>query len=206
MIILSLLFFKDTTFRSFIGNIGYGVFCSTFVALLIDFGATKRQSERDERLASAYTISLKNSIFPLIELRAKVAPDYIDDLSKLNASDKLSYSFWITKLIENNTGSNETINRILDLFFKAVDGILERAKDLRYKSSILFNNSYLTEDFLNNLDELIHALEVICNYRESNDNLYEPIANAFTLLGLMFPEYEGVFTEEWNPVKMRKYL
>ena len=53
---------ENNTFGNILVNFGYGIFGSTFVAILIDYGATIRQSKNDQKDFFLFTKDLKEAI------------------------------------------------------------------------------------------------------------------------------------------------
>jgi len=67
------LFFiaMNPTLKDILRNLGYGVFGSTFVAVLVDLGSTKRQRNNDQKAFIMLSMDLKDAIENLLFLRGR---------------------------------------------------------------------------------------------------------------------------------------
>jgi len=92
MITAPLLFSRDNSFFIIITNLGYGIFGSTFVAYLVDYGATVRKRVNDQKEFFLLTKDLREAIDNFISFRNR----YNHILPK--ADRTLSYKDWLKKI------------------------------------------------------------------------------------------------------------
>ena len=66
---ISVAFIKNPPLDNFLTNLGYGIFCSTFVAALVDFGTTHRKNKKDINDYFLLTRRIRAVIIDLISFR-----------------------------------------------------------------------------------------------------------------------------------------
>lgn len=195
--IVSLIVPFGNAFHSVFANIGYGIFCSTLVALLVDYGGTISKQKDDDDAFKILTKNLKDAIDNLIKYRIEYENNNID-------CDERAFKDWLNFIFnpygEIEDSIKKTILGYLDVMFFIAQMMKENA--------IAFaSNDNVTEEFLNNLDLLILNLKVILN-KDQVLNDTNAFLSSFALYNLpdliarLFPEYKSVLCEKWNHSEM----
>jgi|GEM_PF-6054295 len=195
MITVPLLFSSDNNFSIIITNLGYGVFGSTFVAYLIDYGATVRKRVNDQKEFFLLTKDLREAIDNFISFRNR----YNHILPK--ADRTLSYEEWLKKIdkieFEFEFDGQKTSLFVLNKTNFII--VLEMAKTLESKAILLADNLWLPNDFMFNLGELVKNL----NSALRDENRFDDfafklqISDVLKEISLLFPEYKRLLLEEW---------
>lgn len=189
-----LLFSESNSFGNIITNFGYGIFGSTFVAILIDYGATIRQRKNDQKEFFLLTKDLKEAINNLIVFRN----EYNHVLAEKYR--EITYDKWIYKIAAIRfefDGHNSSLLVVIKTYFKI---ILEMAEILDNKSSILINNLCLPDDFIYNLGQLILYTKMALGNEKEDEEISFRLGTKFmfSIIPLLFPEYKSILFEKWN--------
>lgn len=194
MILVPLMFPGGNAVLTIVTNLGYGIFGSTFVAYLIDYGATVRKSANDQKEFFLLTKDLKETIENLISFRNR----YNHLLPK--ADRMLPYEAWLKNIdripfeFDGHQSSLFAMNKTNFIF------VLRMAKILESKSVLLVDNLSLPNDFLFNLGELVKNLNSALEDEERfNDFAFRlQISDVLKGIALLFPEYKHLLFEEWD--------
>lgn len=195
-----LLFSDSNVFGNIITNFGYGIFGSTFVSVLIDYGATIRQRNNDQKEFFLLTKDLKEAINNLVSFRN----EYNHVLAEKYR--EIAYDKWIYKIAAirfESDGHNSSLLVVIKTYFQI---ILEMAEMLDNKSSILVNNLCLPDDFIYNLGQLILYTKMALGNEKNNDDISFRLGTTFMLaiIPLLFPEYKSILFEKWNDSEKQK--
>lgn len=185
---------EKNTVGNILVNFGYGIFGSTFVAILIDYGATIRQRKNDQKDFFLLTKDLKEAINNLITFRN----EYNHVLGEKYR--EIAYNKWIHKIAAVRfefDGHDSSLLVVIKAYYKI---ILEMAELLDDKSSILVNNLYLPDDFIYNLGQLILYTKMALDDEKGNDYTAFKLGMDCMLarIPLLFPEYKSILFETWN--------
>lgn len=185
---------EKNTVGNILVNFGYGIFGSTFVAILIDYGATIRQRKNDQKDFFLLTKDLKEAINNLIAFRN----EYNHVLGEKYR--EIAYNKWIHKIAAVRfefDGHDSLLLVVIKAYYKI---ILEMAELLDDKSSILVNNLYLPDDFIYNLGQLILYTKMALADEKENDYTAFKLGTDCMLarIPLLFPEYKSILFETWN--------
>lgn len=189
-----MLFSESNVIYNILTNFGYGIFGSTFVGILIDYGATIRQHKNDRKVFYLMTRDLKGAIYNLIEFRKRynhVLPEKYREIS---------YVKWIYKIANVRISFDKEFMPLLVIIRDYFKIILDMAEMVDDKSSILIDNMYLPENFIYNLGQLIlYVKMVLGNERLDEAKSFDiGITMTFSYISLLFPEYKSIFFENWN--------
>ena len=145
-IVISVICTDTFLLDGFFTNLGYGIFCSTFVAVLVDYGATKRKKEKDNNDYRSFTMKVKQNINSLIDFR-------IHNEFKYKELSRLTYCQWISGLFNIESTAPE-YKKIRTEFIDICKRLLFSVLSLKDYSGILAGNFYLPDRFFNHLDNL----------------------------------------------------
>lgn len=186
-------FIKESPIVGILTNIGYGVFCSTCVAALVDYGTTRRKKERDSYIYYVMTQKLKRAIHRFIVFRLELNNSLDSEIASLK------YSKWATHLFIQKEDENEEYKDRRELFIGFCESLLSRAEAIKEYSSVLAGNNSLKENFFYDLDELINCARFIVHNRNIGKYHSEEL---FSIICRIFPEYYKVFQNDWDNQSM----
>ena len=187
----------SNAFRGIISNLGYGIFCSTFVAALIDFSTKKRQEEKDKKAFITLTEDMKTSIRWLISIRTIWDQQYKEEIIKDN------YQNWIMLLISFSKKGNKSAKIYVSMFFDILSSVLLFAKDLRKKTVLIGNNQYLPENFWKDLDYLIHYMIMFDKISKNNIGMcYLLVDKILNTIVCLYPEFKNALLMDWDSSEM----
>lgn len=195
LIILPFLFPSiNPNINHIIENFGFGIWGSTFVAILVDYGTTRKQSKADSFIFNMITQDLRHSINGLLLFRRHYNNMFEEKYRKL------PYYIWITEsatqTIESGYGNKELF---LDIIINAFKPILDSALLLNEKCGILANNSYAPTNFINDLsDYIITTKSTFKEYENKGEFLLIGYGESLVKLINLFPNLRDTFIEEWD--------
>lgn len=179
-------------------NLGLGILGSTLTAFLLDIGLTRKQFLADRREFLYYSRHLKYDMLVLLKIR-----DEFGGILDKNYYE-LEYVEWILKVPKASykSGFEETVFNV-ELEYCLKD-IYYHAKELDMKTSALIGNRDLPEFYVEKMNDLIQALDLLMNPKYSNSNYekYELIALVIKALVQVFPDFKGAFFEKWGSEKL----
>ena len=197
LIIISALISESSPVKSIVSNIGYGIFCSTFVAALVDYGATKRKKEKDLSDYVNFCHFFIVAVFEIIIFRIRYGQ------YPAKSDSTVDYPEWATSLLNlqpKDDGYNLSLN---EEFIERCKLLLQRAIDLKENAYILVDNVYLKDDFFYNLDVLIKLLKYIVENRKIDSSTYKAVLyKMFDEIVKLFPVFEDALLGEWESSKI----
>lgn len=176
--------------KDILRNFGYGIFGSTFVAVLVDLGSTKRQRNNDQKAFLVLSRDFKDAIENLLFLRGKFNHILGEKY------EQIPYRKWLMKIATVRLKSDDCEEPFLTIIKRNYEVLYKAADLLNRKSSILATNLCVPKDFIHNLDELILYTRYAIDFLESEFS----ISTAFMIVNIikLFPEYHDDFLGTWD--------
>ena len=141
--------------HSLFANFGYGIFGSTFVAFLVDIGATRRQGIDEKNTFLSLTYDLKKTITALIQYRTGYEQDF-----KIYTDDTPFYKWVLAKHESRSQLKGHNIRPFKEEVVNSILPMSSKAELLKQNAVILGTNSNINEKFIHDLDILIEVLEM----------------------------------------------
>lgn len=198
LIAVSLFFTAmNPTLKDILRNFGYGIFGSTFVAVLVDLGSTKRQRNNDQKAFLILSRDLKDAIENLLFLRGRF--NHIPG----EKYEQIPYRKWLMKIATVRLKSDDCEEPFLTIIKRNYEVLYKTADLLNRKSAILATNLCVPKDFIHNLDELILYTRHAIDFPESEFS----ISTAFMIVTIikLFPEYHDDFLGTWDASMNNKW-
>lgn len=182
-------------------NIGYGVFCSTSVALLIDIGSTRRLIKRNKIIFESLKLDLRDNCQTLLYIRWK----YKDIVGE--KYNNKSYLSWLKKASSIYTISGDSDNKVL-VVFEELKQVYREIKASAEALKIGFYSNLENEAVTYKNRTIVSSIVLLCDValRAADDKDYEKFFLAskelFLAIGYLYPEYSNELTVDSSNKKL----
>ena len=191
-------FIKESPLEGILTNIGYGVFCSSCVAALVDYGTTRRKKERDAYVYCIMTGRLKATVDLFVSLRLKLN-SFLDLDSEVVS---LEYYKWAAHFFIQKEDEIKEYKEIREILIGLCKKLLSNAEAIKEYSSVLAGNYSLKENFFAVLDDLIYCSRWIVEKNDINEYRFADLINSICEI---YPQYSRVFKYHWDNNEAEKF-
>ena len=187
----------ESFWRNLLSNVGYSIIASVVFAILVDYGNTARESEKNAEIKAILTAEWRQEF-----LKLRTAVQDVVENRYGSSNEKYNFSQWLEKALSKEDEMSE------EEYWNDVFEVVCHVTRIHTLSSILLDRTFAVIGYLNDAKELkakVKTVEAVSSLidRAFDDEDYKGLLHSIGEVLIprflkIVPEYTNYFYEPYN--------